>query len=143
VKKTILILTILLGSYLFVGLLFGGTVRYLQPEDGGTAVLITFDSDHSAYETVVRPVEDGNGRIWILSGLWFRSWYNRALATPAVKLQRNETSISYRAIPVEDSEEIEKVLTLRRGDASTTGVFLYQALLLFAPVKILKLEASS
>ena len=142
-KKTILILTILLGSYLFVGLLFGGTVRYLQPEDGGTAVLITFDSDHSAYETVVRPVEDGNGRIWILSGQWFRSWYKRALATPEVKLQRNETSISYRAIPVEDSEEIEKVLTLRRGDASTTGVFLYQALLLFAPVKILKLEASS
>ena len=141
--QTVLALTILLGSYLFVGLLFGGAVRYLQPEDGGTAVLITFDSDDSAYDTVVRPVEDENGRIWILSGQWFRSWYNRALATPAVKLQRNETSISYRAVPVEDNEEVEMVLTLRRGDVSTTGAFLYQALLLFAPVKILKLETSS
>jgi len=142
-KKTLLVLTFLLGAYVLLGLMFGGAVGYLQPEDGGTAVLRTFDSDGIAYETMVRPVEGNEGQTWILSGQWFRSWYGRALENPEVSLRRNGRSITYRAVPIEDEGEIEMVLGLRRGDANSAGVFLYQALLLFAPVKILKLEATS
>lgn len=141
-KKTVLALGVLLGLYLMLGLGFGGTVGFLQPEDGGTAVLGTIDDRGIAYETVVRPVVDKDGQIWILSGQWFRSWYNRAIENPEVTLQQKGKAISYRAIPLEESVEVERVLSLRRGGASTAQVFLYQALLLFAPVKILKLEAS-
>lgn len=141
-RKTRLILACLLAAYLVLGLTFGGLVGYLQPEDDGTAVIRTFDPDGTAHETVVRPVTDEDGQIWILSGQWLRSWYHRAVENPAVELLKNNELKPFRVTVIEDEEQIEKVMTLRRGKASATGVFLYRALFFFAPIKILKLEAS-
>jgi len=141
-KKTIRWILACLAVYLSIWLLFGAAIRYLQPEDGGTAVLTTFDSDGSAYQTIVRPVEDERGNIWILSGQWFRSWYNHALSFPTVELQRGETSLAYQATPVDNDDEIERVLDQRRGNTNTIGAFLYRALFLFAPVKVLELKPS-
>lgn len=71
-KKIVIGLTVLFGTFLLLGFGFGGAVGYFQPQDGGTALVITSDSQGVEYETVLRPVEDESGQIWLLSGQWFR-----------------------------------------------------------------------
>ena len=131
-----------LAVYLSVWLLFGAAIGHLQPEDEGTAVLTTFDPDGHAHQTVVRPVVDGDGNIWVLSAQWFRSWYDRALNHPVIELQRDGRSRRYQAVPVEDGD-LRSVLNHRRDKRDTTANFFYRALFLYAPIKALKLEPIS
>ena len=139
-NRSIRWISVLAAVYFSIWLLFGSAVGYLQPQDEGTAVLSTFDADGVAHQTVVRPVVDEQGQIWILSGQWFRSWYNRALSNPNVQLQHSEVSTAYVATPIDDSDQIERVLGRRGADVNPIGALLYRSLFLFAPIKVLKLE---
>ena len=141
-NKVVVVVSVLLGIYVVLGLAFGGAIGHFQPQDDGTKVLKTFDSNGNAHETVLRPVEDKEGQIWLLSGQWFRGWYNRALENSDIELQGNDNIVRFRAIPLEDMEEFDRVIQLRTNGASSAAIYFQRAMLLFAPVKILKLEAT-
>ena len=82
-----------------------------------------------------------SGQVWLLSGQWFRGWYNRALDHPDVELIRGDTATVYHAAAINDPNTLDGVIRLRRGMESTSGWWLGRALLLFAPFKALRLDA--
>jgi hypothetical protein len=136
------IAVIALAVYVTLSLLFGSVIGYFQPQDGGTSRLRTVDENGQQYETVLRVQKDASGQLWLLSGQWFRGWYNRALANPYVELLRDEEVAAYRAVEVKDAGTIEAVVRLRRKGESTGRWLMGRALLLFPPFKALRLDVS-
>ena len=134
------IAVITLAVYVTIGLLFGSVIGYFQPQDGGTSRLRTVDENGQQYETVLRVQKDASGQLWLLSGQWFRGWYNRALTNPYVELLRDEEVAAYRAVEVKDAGAIEAVVRLRRKGESTGRWLMGRALFLFPPFKALRLD---
>ena len=143
IKKLSVGLGILIAIYLLLWVGFGAAVGYFQPQDNGTAVVKTFDSAGTEFVTVLRPVNAENGQIWLLSGQWFRSWYIRALENPKVEIEIGGSSTVFHAVPVEDEEEMARVLKIRFDGVSKATRIIGRVLILFAPVKILRLEPAS
>ncbi len=72
--------TIVLVVYVTLGLLFGGFVGYLQPQDGGTARLRTVDANGQSHETVLRLLEEETFLFVEADGLDVAAGLNRNLA---------------------------------------------------------------
>ncbi len=132
---------IVLAAYITIGLLFGGAIGYFQPQDSGTARLRTIDSDAQQHETVLRFVEDESGQIWLLSGQWFRGWFYRVLENPDIELVRNEKATAYHAVEITDPATLNEVIALRSERESVVSLWLGRALILFAPIKVLRLDS--
>ncbi len=129
-----------LAVYMTLALLFGAAVGYLQPQDVGTTILRTFDAEGHSHETVVRVVTEDDGQLWILSGGWFRGWYNRALINPDIELVRDTEVLPLRAKAVTDPATVEAIDQLSRDGQSARTWWVGRALLLFAPAKVLRLD---
>jgi len=56
-------------------------------------------------DTVVAGVESG-GHLYAAANHWPRSWYNRAIENPDVKITRAGERADYRAVPVVGDERI-------------------------------------
>ena len=138
--RIVRIAVITLAVYVTLGLLVGGLIGYFQPQDDGTTRLRTVDANGQKHETVLRVHEDESGQEWLLSGQWFRGWYNRALANPYVELLRDGEVAAYRAVEVRDAGTIEAVVRLRRKGESTGRWLMGCALFLFPPFKALRLD---
>ena len=139
--RIVRIAVITLAVYVTLGLLVGGLIGYFQPQDDGTTRLRTVDANGQKHETVLRVHEDESGQVWLLSGQWFRGWYNRALDNPNVELIRDEKVTAFRAVDVDDTGTIDSVVRLRRRSESTGGWWMERAVFLFAPFKVLRLDA--
>jgi len=46
--------------------------------------------------TVVQLISGDDGELWLLSGGWFRGWYNRALENPEIELIRESKVLRVR-----------------------------------------------
>ena len=136
--KFIRIAAILFGVYVALGLTLDAAIGYFQPQRETTAVLRTFDADGAPHETVLSLLDDG-GTLWVESGHWFRGWYHRVRANPDVELIRGGEAKPYRAVPVDTPEALARVQELM-GKGSGAGYTLARAMLLFAPIKPVRLD---
>ena len=93
--KLVRFVLIALGAYVLVGIGLAGALAWLQPDRGAdTIVLNTLDADGQAYETKLR-VRQVDGQLWLVSGQWFRSWFNRAVAHPEVAVSHDGVTTKY------------------------------------------------
>jgi len=136
--KAIRIATMILGGYILLGLVLDGAIGYFQPESGQTAVLRTFDADGTAHDTVLGLLDD-KGQLWVESGHWFRGWYHRLQANPNVELVHDSGATPYHAVPDDSAEAVETVTRLM-GKGSGVGYWVGRTVLLWAPIKPVRLE---
>lgn len=136
--KTLRLAAILLGLYVLLGVSLDAAIGTFQPQRPGTAVLRTFDEQGRPHDTVLA-VHDDRGQLWIESGHWFRGWYGRLLRHPDVELTREGRTTPYRAVPVDTPEAVAHMQELMRT-GSGSGYTLMRALLLFAPIKPVRLD---
>ncbi len=136
--KIIRFLGYLLGIYVVLGLIIDGAIGYFQPEGGNTAVLRTFDEAGVAHDRVLGLLDD-DGQLWVESGHWFRGWYKRLLRNPDVVLLRDDAATPYVAVPVNTPEAVATVTRLM-GKGSTNAYWVGRAMLLFAPIKPVRLD---
>ena len=136
--KIIRIVAIIMGVYVVLGLAIDGAIGYFQPQSETTAVLRTFDEAGNPQEAVLSLLDDG-GTLWVESGHWFRGWYHRLLIKPEVELVRGGEVGAYRAVPVDTPEALERVTKLM-GKGESAGYYVSRAMLLFAPIKPVRLD---
>jgi len=136
--KLIKIAAIVLGVYVILGLTLDAAIGYFQPQRENTAVLRTFDAAGGAKETVLSLLDD-NGQLWVESGHWFRGWYHRVVANPDVELIRAGVVAPYRAVPLSTDEAVDTVTRLM-GKGSGARYWVGRAMLLFAPIKPVRLD---
>jgi hypothetical protein len=101
-------------------------------------VLRTYGEAGDSKDTVLS-LRDDNGQLWVESGHWFRGWYYRALANPNVEVIRGESVQPYRAVPVNTDEAVE-LMTKLMGKGQGAGYWVGRVMLLFAPIKPVRLE---
>ncbi len=136
--KILRIVAILFAVYVGLGLTIDAAIGYFQPQSEGTAVLRSFDAAGNAQETVLGLLQDDD-TLWVESGHWFRGWYNRVLEHPDVELVRAGQSGAYRAVPVDTPEAVERVKELM-GKGSGAGYYVGRTMLLWAPIKPIRLD---
>lgn len=137
--KIIRIVTLALAIYIALGLALDAAIGTFQPQiENQTAVLRTFDESGQAQETVLSLLDD-DGQLWVESGHWFRGWYHRVVANADVELVRGGEAVAYRAVPV-DSDEAVQTVTRLMGKGQGAGYWVGRAMLLWAPVKPVRLD---
>lgn len=127
-------------AYVIVALTLGGLIAYFQPQREGTLVLRTFDDAGVQYETVLRNIEDEHGGKWLWSAKWFRGWYYRALQHPQVEIIENGMSEKRIAVEVTNPEVVQRIVASQREGVSPVQWWFGRSTLLFAPIKILRLD---
>jgi len=101
--KALKIAAIVALVYVGVVTVFESLLGYLQPTDGSTVVITTFDRDGTPHDrTVSRIRTDSN--LYVAANHWPRAWYRRALANPDVQVTMGGEKRDYRAIPVSSAE---------------------------------------
>ncbi len=138
--RMIKILAALVGIYIALGLILDGAIGHFQPTGGNTAVLRTFDDVGKPHDRVLGLLND-EGQLWVESGHWFRGWYHRAVANPNVELIQGDQVTPYRAVPV-DTEEAVATVTRLMGKGTSNRYWVGRLLLLFAPIKPVRLDPS-
>jgi len=136
--KLVRVLAMLLALYVGLGLLADAAIGWFQPQGGNTAVLRTFDASGGSKDTVLGLLDD-RGQLWVESGHWFRGWYRRVVANPDVELVRGGQAAPYRATPLDTPEAVDTVTRLM-GKGSSSRYWIARTLLLFAPIKPVKLD---
>lgn len=97
------ILVVLVVLYVAIVVAFESLIGFIQPANGGTLVITTFDPDGAAHDRVVSRL-DTDGKIYVAANHWPRAWYRRALAHPDVQATIDGAKGDYRAVPVEGAE---------------------------------------
>ena len=136
--RLVRIAAILLGLYVVLGVSLDAAIGFLQPQQPNTAVLRTFDASGGSKDTVLGLLDD-RGQLWVESGHWFRGWYRRVVANPDVELVRGGQAAPYRATPLDTPEAVDTVTRLM-GKGSSSRYWIARTLLLFAPIKPVKLD---
>lgn len=132
---------IVLGIYIALGLVLDGAIGFFQPQSESTAVLRTFDEAGNSQDTVLGLLDD-DGQLWIESGHWFRGWYHRLERSPDVVLIRGGDVAPYRAVPVDTPEAVDRVTRLM-GKGESAGYWVGRLILLWAPIKPVRLDPLS
>ncbi len=130
----------LIVGYVVLALLLGGLIAYFQPQRDGTLILRTFDQSGNAHETVLRNIQDTDGGRWLWSAKWFRGWYYRALENPAVEIVVGDKVEQRLAVEVDDASTVERVVNSQREGVSPLQWWVGRATVIFAPIRILRLE---
>ena len=140
--RVVRVASIGLVAYVALALAFDAVIVWRQPRFDNTAVLRTFDSTGQPHETVLSLLDDG-GQLWVESGHWFRSWYWRAIANPEVELVRDGVAAPYTAVAVDTPEALDTVKRLAKRDVGAGAFWISRAMLLFAPIKPVRLDPRS
>jgi hypothetical protein len=98
--KVVLIVVLV---YVAIVAAFESLIGFLQPADGSTLVLTTFDTQGAAHDRVLARL-DSEGKVYVSANHWPRAWYHRALANPDVEATIAGTKKTYRAVPVTGAE---------------------------------------
>ena len=136
--KVVRIAAIVFGVYVVLGLSIDAAIGYFQPQSESTIVLRTYDGAGDTQETVLA-LRDDNGQFWVESGHWFRGWYYRVLDNPNVDVIRGESVQPYRATAVNTDDAVE-LMTKLMGKGQGAGYWIGRAMLLFAPIKPVRLD---
>ena len=106
--RALRIAAIVVLVYVGIVVAFESFLGSLQPTSGSTIVITTFDRSGTPQDRVVSRLES-NGRLYVASNHWPRSWYRRALENPAVQITVDGEWRDYRAVPVTDDMEHDRV----------------------------------
>ncbi len=136
--RIVRIFAIVFGVYVVLGMSIDAAIGYFQPQNEATLVLRTYGDDGDSKDTVLSSRDD-NGQLWVESGHWFRGWYYRALENPNVEVIRGENVQPFRAVPVNTDEAVE-LMTKLMGKGQGAGYWVGRAMLLFAPIKPVRLD---
>ena len=139
--KFLKIIAIIGGIYIALALILDSAIGTFQPQGDRTAVLRTFDEAGEPYDRVLLLLND-DGQLWVESGHWFRGWYHQALANPNVVLIQDGQETPYVAVPVNTPETVDMITRLM-GKGSDFGYWVGRTILMFAPIKPLRLDAVS
>ena len=141
--KALKILAIVLGVYIALGIIVDSAIGYFQPQSEATIVLRTWSAsesqDSQSSKDTVLAIRNDNGQLWVESGHWFRGWYYRALANPKVAIVNGEDLSHFTAVPVNTPEAVE-LMTKLMGKGEGAGYWVGRVMLLFAPIKPLRLD---
>ncbi len=88
---------------------FESMMGILQPQQG-SVLTITTGADGVASDRVVSRLDD-NGRTFVSANPWPRAWYREALANPDVQVTIDGVRREYRAVPIEEASEHERLDT--------------------------------
>lgn len=127
---------ILIGILIaYVGLIvaFESMMGIVQPEQGSVLTITTTGDNGASSDRVVSRLED-NGRIFVSANHWPRAWYNEALANPDVQVTIDGVRKDYRAVPIEDETEHERL------DTAFAHPFLFRLITGFPPRYFLRLD---
>jgi hypothetical protein len=138
--KAIKILAIAIGVYIVLGIIVDSAIGYFQPQSGATIVLRTWSASESqSFKDTVLAIRNDDGQLWVESGHWFRGWYYRALENPSVAIVSGEDLSRYTAVPVNTPEAVE-LMTKLMGKGEGARYWVGRVMLLFAPIKPLRLD---
>lgn len=132
-------LLIVIGAYLVLALALDGLIANFQPQSDRTGVLRTFDLAGEPHDRVLSLLDD-DGQLWVESGHWFRGWYHRLRENPKVELIRDGQARPYRAVPLYTAEAQAHVIALMKKGAGSFGYWAGRTMLLFAPIKPVRLD---
>ena len=131
--------------YIALWVIIDSAIGYFQPQYDKTTVLRTYSSkgnaqagELSSKDTVLVLLND-NGQLWVESGHWFRGWYNRVLENPDVALLSGDSLTYYTAVPVNTPEAVS-LMTRLMGKGQGAAYWVGRAMLMFAPIKPLRLD---
>lgn len=97
--KALKIAAIVILGYVGIVVAFESLIGYLQPADGSTLVITTFDGHGTPHDRVVSSIES-DGQLYVATNHWIRAWYNRALENPKVQVTLGGEKGDYLAVPV-------------------------------------------
>jgi hypothetical protein len=138
--RAIKIALFLIVGYIGLALALGGLIAYLQPQREGTLILRTVDDSGQSRETVLRKIVMENGEHYLWSAKWFRGWYYNALDNPSVVIIIDGSTSEWSVTEVTDEATIDRVVASQREGVNPAAWWFGQSTVLFAPIKILKLE---
>jgi hypothetical protein len=101
--KVLKITALVVLVYVGVVVAFESFMGFLQPRDGSTLVITTFDGDGTPHDRVLSRLES-DGQLYVAANHWPRAWYNRALENPDVQVTQDGEKGDYRAVPVTGAE---------------------------------------
>ncbi len=104
---------VIIGVVLGYGLLvfsFEVLLGIFQPQAGSILTVTTTGDDGVANERVLAWLDD-NGTVYVSANHWPRAWYKEAIAHPQVSVEIDGVQNEYRAVPVEDPDEWERLDT--------------------------------
>jgi hypothetical protein len=130
--KALKIAAIVALVYVGIVIAFESLLGYLQPTDGSTLVITTFDRDGTPQDRVVSRIRT-DGHLYVAANHWPRAWYRRALAKPDVQITMGGQKRDYRAVPVTgvEHDRVDRARRLGMGVRILTG---------FPPRHFLRLE---
>jgi hypothetical protein len=130
--KALKIAAIVALVYVGIVIAFESLLAYLQPADGSTLVITTFDRDGTPHDRVVSRIRT-DGNLYVAANHWPRAWYRRALTNPNVQITMGGEKRDYRAVPVTGAEHdrVDRARHLGMGVRILTG---------FPPRHFLRLE---
>lgn len=139
-RRVVRIVVAVLALYVFVVLALEAYITITQPRVGGLeAILRTFDEEGTPHDNRLALINDGE-TLWVQSGHHFRGWYYRLRTNPDVELIRDGVAKPYRAVALDTDEARDRVITLLRERGSAGRFYTIRALLLFAPIKPVRLD---
>jgi len=109
--KALKILLIIAAVYVGIVVVFESLLGFVQPQNDGTLVITTTDSDSNKNHRVLSRLEV-DGKTYVAVNHWPRAWYKDALARPQVQINYEGTTTDHLAVPVEGAEH-DRVQSLR------------------------------
>jgi len=101
--KALKILLILAAVYVGIVVVFESLLGFVQPQNDGTLVIVTTDSDGNKNDRVLSRLEV-DGKTYIAVNHWPRAWYKDALERPQVQITYEGKTTEHLAVPVEGAE---------------------------------------
>ncbi|MGB0619207.1 MAG: nitroreductase/quinone reductase family protein [Myxococcota bacterium] len=131
-KPAKILLGILIG---YVGLVvaFESLIGILQPDQGQTLTITTTGDDGVANDRVLAWLDD-DGKVFVSANHWPRAWYNEALANPNVEVSIEGDKGAYRAVPIDDGAEWQRL------DTKFAHPFLFKFITGFPPRLFIRLD---
>lgn len=123
----------LLVGYVGLVVVFETLIGILQPKSGSVLTITTTGADGVANDRVLARLDDG-GRIFVSANHWPRAWYDEAIANPDVQVSIDGAKGDYRAVPIEDAAEHDRL------DTAFAHPFAFRFITGFPPRLFLRLD---
>jgi hypothetical protein len=130
--KLVKIVAVLFAAYVAMVMVFEVVIGYVQPGMDIGIVLTTTDSQGKTFDRMLAGVRMDD-RLYVSANHWPRSWYNRALANPAVEVTVDGKRSPYTAIPLA-GPELDRIAEKYRFG------FVFRFITGFAPRRFLRLD---
>lgn len=130
--KLVKIASIVVLVYVCLVAILEGVIWYTQPEMPGGVIITTTSSDGTRMNRTLAGFRH-NGKLYVASNHWLRTWYHQALANPNVEVTVKGIRAAHSAVPIQGAERDELSRVYEMG-------FVLRLLCAFAPSKFLRLD---